>query len=164
MENNKELAKALDRTINYDIYITNMNNDELLTIINSLENFDEVSTALTELSIRENEIVAPYCFKILEESLGDEFLQAVAFNLLYECNQEKATEIVNKNLLSAPAALLGAIMDNLSTDSLQTFGKSLSSEFLKSIVNRYLDFNDADQKRIFENYDWFQESYKDKLL
>lgn len=96
--------------------------------------------------------------------MGDEFLQAVAFNLLYEGDQEKAMEIINKNVSSAPAALLGAIMDNLSTDSLQPLGQTLSSGLLNSIVDRYLELSNADKKRILENYEWFQESYEDKLL
>ncbi|MBP1996724.1 hypothetical protein [Paenibacillus eucommiae] len=166
MENNKQIDKAtaLDRIVNYEAYISSMNHDQLIAIVNSLENFEEVATALTELSIRDKEKASPFCYKILEENLGDEFLQAVAFNLLYEGDHEKAMEIVNKNILSAPAAVLGAIMDNISTDSLQPFGKSLSSEFLNSIVDRYLELSDADKKRILENYEWFQESYKNKLL
>lgn len=166
MEDNKQLEKAtaLDRIVNYETYISSMNHDQLIAIVNRLEDYEEVATALTELSVRDKEQATLFCSKILEENLGDEFLQAVAFNLLYEGDHEKAVEIVNKNVLSAPAALLGAIMDNLSTDSLQPFGKSLSSEFLNSIVDRYLALSDADKKRILENYEWFQESYKDKLL
>lgn len=159
----KEIAKALDRTVNYETYIANMNNAELISVIIRLENFDEVTSALTELFIRNKEIVEPYCLKILEEDLGDEFLQAVAFNLLYEVDHEKANEMINKKLEGAPAAVLGAIMDKLSVDSLQPFGESLSSDFLKSIVGRYLELCDDDKKRILENYEWFKESYEDKL-
>ncbi|MFD0678038.1 MULTISPECIES: hypothetical protein [unclassified Paenibacillus] len=166
MDNNDQLAKAtaLDRIVNYETYISSMKNDELIAIINHLENFEEVATALTELSIRAKETAAPFCSKILEENLGDEFLQAVSFNLLYEGDQEEAMVIVNKIVSHAPAALLGAIMDNLSTDSLQPVGKSLSTQFLKTIVDRYLELSDADKTRIQENYEWLQESYEDKLL
>ncbi|NOU77035.1 hypothetical protein GC098_37710 [Paenibacillus sp. LMG 31458] len=166
MENNKQIEKAaaLDRIVNYETHISSMNNDQLIAILNSLENFEEVAAALTELSIKDKEKAVPFCAKILEENLGDEFLQAVAFNLLYECDHEKAMEIVNKNVLSAPAALLGAIMDSLSSDSLQPFGQSLSSGLLNSIVERYLELSDADKKRILENFEWFEESYENKLL
>lgn len=160
----QEKAKALDRTINHETYIASMNNDELIAVINSLENFDEVTTALTELSIRDKELAGPLCLKILEENLGDQFLQAVAFNLLYEIDNEKAKEIIIKKLIVAPTALLGAIMDNLSADSLQPFGESLSLEFLNAIVRRYLELSDADKTRILENYEWFKESYEDKLI
>ncbi len=54
-------------------------------------------------------------------------------------------------------------MDNLSTDSLQPFGESLSSEFLNAIVRRYLELSDVDKARIHENYEWFKESFEDKL-
>jgi len=160
---NKDLANALDRSANYEAYIASMNNAELITIITNLNNLDEVTTALTELSIREKEVALPYCLKILEEDLGDEFLQAVAFNLLYEGDHEKAKEIITRKLTNASTALIGAIMDNLSTDSLQPFGESLSTEFLNAILERYLDLSDADKERIHDNYEWFKVSFEKKL-
>ncbi|GGD60021.1 hypothetical protein [Paenibacillus nasutitermitis] len=166
MENNDPMvnATALDRIVNYEDYISGMNNDELMVIINRLEIFEEAAAALTELSIRDTEAAVPSCSKILAENLGDEFLQAVAFNLLYEGDAELAMEIIRKQVSHAPAALLGAMMDNLSTDSLQPVGQSLPSSFLRSVVDRYQALNDTDQERILENYEWFQESYKDKLM
>ncbi|MEK3903610.1 MULTISPECIES: hypothetical protein [unclassified Paenibacillus] len=160
---NKDLAHALDRSENYEAYIASMDDTELISIVTNLENLDEVTTALTELSIRYKEMVVPYCIKILGEDLGDEFLQAVAFNLLYEVDHEKAKEIITKKLTKASATLIGAIMDNLSSDSLQPFGESLSSEFLTAILERYLELRDADKKRIQDNYEWFKESFEKKL-
>ncbi|NUU78028.1 hypothetical protein [Paenibacillus xylanilyticus] len=49
----EEMVKALDRSINYETYIQKMNVNELIGIIDSLENLDEVTTALTELAIRD---------------------------------------------------------------------------------------------------------------
>ncbi|EFM11309.1 hypothetical protein PaecuDRAFT_1755 [Paenibacillus curdlanolyticus YK9] len=164
MKNNDEKVRALDRIVNSETYITGLKTDELIMIIDGLENLEEVSIALTELSIRNTGLVLPYCLKILEGNLGDEFLQAVAFNLLYESDNGIAMGIFNPKLSSIPVALLGAIMDNLSTDSLQPFGASLSSEFLQSIIDRYLELSDSDRKRILDNYEWYKESYKDRLL
>lgn len=160
----QDKAKALDRTINHLTYIASMNNDELIAVINKLENFDEVTTALTELSIRDKELAGPLCLRILEENLGDEFLQAVAFHLLYEFDNDKAKGVITKKLIDAPTALLGAMMDSLSAERLQPFGESLSSEFLNAIVRRFLELSDADKTRILENYEWFKESYEDKLM
>lgn len=160
---NKDLANALDRSENYETYIASMNNAELITIITNLDNLDEVTTALTELSIRDKEGAVPYCLKILKEDLGDEFLQAVAFNMLYEVDHEKAKEIITEKLTNASTALIGAIMDNLSTNSLQPFRESLSAEFLNAILERYFDLSDADKERIHDNYEWFQESFEKKL-
>lgn len=96
MENDKEIAKAtaLDRIVNYESYISSINHDQLIAIVNSLEDYKKVAAALTELSIRDKEKATPFCYKILEENLGDEFLQAVTFHLLYEGDPEKAMEIV----------------------------------------------------------------------
>lgn len=95
MDRNDEIARVLDRNVNPEMYITSMKNDELSMIINDLENFEEVSIALTELSIRNKELVLPHCLKLLEGNFGDEFLQAVAFNLLYESDYGKAMAVVN---------------------------------------------------------------------
>lgn len=157
------MAKALDRSINYETYIQKMNVEELIGLIDSLENLDEVTTALTELAIRDKELAKFHSLKILESDMGDEFLQAMAFNLLYEADNEKAKETANSKLTKAPAALLGAIMDSLASDSLQPFGKSLSPSFLKTIQQRYLELTDSEKKRISENYDWFKESFEEKL-
>lgn len=54
-------------------------------------------------------------------------------------------------------------MDSLASDSLQPFGKSLSPSFLKTIQQRYLELTDSEKKRISENYDWFKESFEEKL-
>lgn len=165
MENKERLAKAtaLDRIVNYETYISSMNNDELIAIIIRLESDEEAASALTELSIRDGEAAAYYCMKMLDENLGDDFLQAVAFSLLYECIPEQAMLIINKRVAHAPAALLGAMMDNLSADSLQPVGQSLSPAFLRSIKDRYSGLSDEDKERILDNYEWFKNSYGDKL-
>ncbi|PYE42104.1 hypothetical protein HUB98_07195 [Paenibacillus barcinonensis] len=160
---NKDLESALDRLDIEGKNIENMNNAEIIAIITDLVDLDEVTTALTELSIRDKEVAVPHCLKILKEDLGDEFLQAVAFNLLYEVDQEKAKEIISQKLTNSSTALIGAIMDNLSTDSLQPFGESLSSEFLNAILERYFELSDAEKERIHDNYEWFKESFVKKL-
>ncbi|RIX60099.1 hypothetical protein D3P08_00455 [Paenibacillus nanensis] len=150
-------------TQNHKTYIESVNNDELIVIIHQLEDLDAVTTALTELSIRDQELVVPQCLRILEEDLGDEFLQAVAFHLYYELDNEKAKEIIIRKLKGASPALLGAIMESLSADSLQPFGKALSFEFLSAVVGRYLTLSEDDKTRIRDSYEWFKESYANKL-
>ncbi|WP_355323471.1 hypothetical protein [Paenibacillus jiagnxiensis] len=154
---------SLDRLIDYEIYIKNLSTNDLVELIKRLENYEEVSSALTELSQRDKTILIPLCHNILRADLGDEYLQAIAFNLLYTSDREKAMEVIKAKLESVSSSVLGEIFDNLSADSLQPFGISLSSEFLQSLADRYLDFSDDDKKRIHENYEWFKESYKDKL-
>lgn len=141
-----------------------MDNEGLISVITGLEDMEEVTNALTELAIRDREIVGPYCLAILEEDWGDEYLQAVAFHLLCEADDEKAKTLLTQKLLSAPAALLGEIMDKLSVDRFQPYGESLSADFLQSVAGRFSELGEDGQTRIRKNYEWFKESYKDKLL
>lgn len=154
---------SIERVINPETFIQNMPTSDLIELIKSLENYEEVSYALTELSQRDKTSLISLCQNILLSDLGDEYLQAIVFNLLYNSDSEKALEVVNVKLDSVSISVLGEIFDNLATDSLQPIGISLSPDFLRSIVNRYLEFNDAEKKRIFENYEWFKESYEEKL-
>ncbi len=160
---NEKEAEILDRMVNHEPYLKKMSNEELIDIFNKFENYDEVSTALTELSIRDKYVIIPLCQKIFTENLGDEFLQAVAFNLLYDGDREKAIKMVDTIVEQVPAIVLGSIMDNLSTDSLQEFGRTLSIKILQSIVNRYIDLSETEKEKVSENWKWFKESYQDKL-
>ncbi|WP_410770432.1 hypothetical protein [Fontibacillus sp. BL9] len=92
---NKKLAKALDSAENYETYIASMNNDELIAIITNLENFDEVTTTLTELSIRDEKIVGLYCLEILENDLGMSFFKRLPLICFMESTKKEQKKLLN---------------------------------------------------------------------
>lgn len=157
-------AEILDRIVNNESFLKRMPDNELIKIAKSLEDYDEASNALTLLSIMGNKAVIPLCRKILLENLGDQFLQAISINLLYESNCEEAVEIIRSNIEQVSASVLGAIMDNLSVDSLQQFGKTISPEIIQSVQKRYKELSDSERERISDNYEWFKKSYSDKIM
>jgi hypothetical protein len=160
----KELT-VIDRDADSEFYFTHLSDDELLDIVNKMEDFEDVSNSLTELSKRNHdEIVAQQSFKILEDNLGDQYLQAEAFGLLYNRNKEKALKIINKRLSNVSVSLLKEMISNLAMDSSQPFGKSLPPEFLESIVRRYSNLSVDDKDSMFEDYELFKENFKNKLL
>ena len=164
MEINRQELTVLDRDSDPTFYFKNLTDDKLVKTVENLEDYDDVSSALTELSVRNrNDEVTKHTFKILRENLGDEFLQATAFNLLYDNDVQKAVRIVEIRNSDALSSLLGEIMNSLASNSLQPFESSLSKEFLKSIVSRFSDFDSESQENIYDDYEYFVENYKNKL-
>lgn len=152
---------VLDRDADPEFYFKNLPDEKLIEIVEDLNDYDDASSALTEISIRNKKnAAADYCFKILKENLGDEFLQATAFNLLFNSDIKKAVEIIETRKSDASVSLLGEIMNNLASNSLQPLAASLSQELLKSIVDRFSEFSSKDQEHIFEEYQYFTENYK----
>lgn len=164
METNKQNLTVLDRDADPEFYFENLSDDELTSIIENLNDFDDASNALSELSLRNNwEEVIKHSVKILEENLGDEFLQASAFNLLYTTDVEKAVKIIEARKSDASPSLLGEIMNNLASNSLQPFENSLPKVLFKSIADRYSDFDGEDQERISDDFEYFMEKYENKF-
>lgn len=165
MENREQFLSVLDRDSDSEFYFNNLTEEQLLEIIRSMNDFDDVGSALTELSARglQKDLVEQSS-KILEKNLGDEFLQATAFNLLYTKNAEQAVKIVKLRNSDLSPSLLGEIMNSLASNSAQPFENSLSREFLHSIADIYSDLDNEDKNRISDDYEYFKEKYKSKLL
>lgn len=163
METSEQNLTVLDRDADPEFYFKNLTDDELRNIVEDLNDFDDVSSALTELSARDKkDEVIKFSDKILEENLGDEFLQESAFNLLYATDAEKGVKIIGLRTPDASPALLAEMMNSLASNSLQPFENSLPNSLFKSIVDRFSNFDGEDQERIYDDYEYFIEKYKDK--
>lgn len=164
METSQQNLTILDRDADPEFYFENLTDDQLINIVEALNDFDDVSSALTELLSRnrQNEVIE-YSDKILKENLGDEFLQASAFNLLYTSDAEKAVKIIEFRKSDASPALLAEIMNNLAGNSSQPFENSLANDLFKSIADRFSDFDSEEQERILDDFEYFTKKYKTKF-
>lgn len=158
-----DIASAVDRIVNFEHYIGRMTEHELAEIVLRMENEEEATCALTELSSRNSAVVSSLSHTILAESLGDEYVQAMALHLLYNGDREKAMLFINDMPEEVPAAVLGTIMDCLSADSLQPFGRHLPRELLLSVAGRYDGLSETERQRIADHYEWFAASYSERL-
>ncbi|MBA4538505.1 hypothetical protein H1Z61_15545 [Bacillus aquiflavi] len=150
----------VDRLVNFEDYAERMSDGELINIVEKMENYDEVGTALSELSIREHKCASKLCNNIIENRLGDKYLQATAMSLLFSSDKDKALELTKKYLDIFPSVVLGEIMDGLSMESNRKFGKLIEKETLKLINEKYHGLDNEEKKGIETNYEWFTKSYK----
>jgi hypothetical protein len=158
-----DIAGAVDRIVNFEHYIGRMTEHELAEIVLRMENEEEATCALTELSSRNSAMALSLSTTILAKSLGDEYVQAMALHVLYYGDREKAMLFMSDMPQEVPAAVLGTIMDCLSADSLQPFGRQLPRGLLLAIAGRYDGLDETERQRIADNYEWFAASYSERL-
>ena len=65
-------------------------NDYLVQIVKEMAGYEDVSTALLELSNRRDERCEELNFEILTEEKGDQYLRAISFGHLYTQNRKEA--------------------------------------------------------------------------
>ena len=136
-----------------------MKEKELISTIESLENYEEVSSALFDLERISPVKAKELAEKILREQLGDVYLQAVAFYVFYSAASSEALVYAKNNFENFPIYVLGAVVEQITEESgvyeenkeLQTFVGDLKV-FLQSR-------NKADMESIKESLDWFYETY-----
>lgn len=164
METNQQNLTVLDRDADPEFYFKNLTDEDLINIVENLNDFDDVSSALTELSSRnKQDEVVKFSDRILRENSGDEFLQASAFNLLYTIDAEKAVKIIELRIADASPALLAEMMNSLASNSLQPFENSLPNYLFKLLADKFSNFDSEDQERIRDDFEYFTENYKNKF-
>ena len=138
---------------------------ELIQIIEIMGDYDEVADALIELKHRKNDKVFSMLNKIIREQLGDVYLQAMAFELLYQINFEEALTLLNEKINEFDPYILASAMDCLSEDS-EVIDIKLVEDIVKKLLqrskSRELDDTHLGQV-VREAIDWFKESYGPKL-
>jgi hypothetical protein len=149
--------------MNMDVNFEKLNDNELIEILDRLNNYEEAASALTELKARSNEIYLMYAQRILINSLGDEFLQASAFEKLYDGKREEAVDILRICLDKFPIAVLAAAMDSLTVDGFEELEPIVSSDLLKSLAAKYESFGRFEKELYSSSFEWFKETFKNQL-
>lgn len=146
-----------------DVNFEKLNDNELLEILDRLNNYEEAASALTELKARNNEIYLMYAQRILINSLGDDFLQASAFEKLYDGKREEAVNILKTSLDKFPIAVLAAAMESLTVDGFEELEPIVPSDLLKSLAVKYESYGSIEKEPYSSSFEWFKETFKNQL-
>ena len=138
---------------------------ELIQVIEVMGDYDEVTEALRELEERKSDKLARIANKIIREQLGDAYLQATAFEILYEIDFNEALLLLKEKMNELCVEVIISVIDCLCEDS-----EVIDIETVKDIVEKLWQRCDriesADthlDEGVNEAIDWFKESYGPKL-
>jgi hypothetical protein len=139
--------------------VQELSDEELKKMISEIIDIEEVPSALNELYERDAELSISLGKNILEHSLGDEYLQAAVVEFIFNHNKQYIVDFIECKIATMNYYVYGCILDCLSVESMQPFGKSLSNHFLKTIVNKYNVYDEDKKNKINDKYIWFLDSY-----
>lgn len=145
--------------------IEEMSNQEIEAIVESMENYEEVEDALEELIRRREEKSIAISKKIVEDKLGDIYLQARVFELIYNEDLRCAIELLDKNMDDLDSYVIACALDCLSEDS-NIIDLMMVSGVVKKLLIKIDDIQTADTSignNIKESIEWFKNSYGTKV-
>lgn len=145
--------------------IEKMSNQEIEAVVKSMENYEEVEDALEELIRRREDKFIAISRKIVEDKLGDIYLQARVFELIYNEDLKCAIELLEKNMDNLDSYVIACAMDCLSEDS-NIVDLMMVSGVVKKLLMKCDDIqtgNTSIGNNIKESIEWFKNSYGTKV-
>lgn len=133
--------------------------EQLAATVIAMENMEDASAALIDLSKKDKPLSCDLSLSILNECKGDVFLQAVAFEVLYSVTQPTAVEYIKYNSSKADIYLLGAMLSSVTEDSgLLDVDDSImgAASYLRQAL---LLKSQSDLEKISSTVDWFNRTF-----
>lgn len=127
--------------------------EDLKKIVLDFYDPEIATSALSELSIRKSKLIIDLSNTILKDSIGDNYLQSLAFKNLYEFEKNNAIEYIKNNYLKCDKRILLSIMESIIIDE-NYFKNNLE---LKSIARKAFERFKKIPKNNFnipEDYEW----------
>ena len=140
--------------------IEELSNKELIELIKTIVDIEEVPSALNELYKRNRELSLKLAQNILREGLGDIYLQGAVIDFIFEHNKLYIFNYFQENLEKIDYYLFGCILGNFTVESKQKFAKNITKEILDKIANRYNSYSEIERNKIKNKFDLFMTSYK----
>lgn len=138
---------------------------ELIRTVECLEDYEEASAALIEIKQRTPAICANLAFHILDKALGDRYLQAFAFGMLYSTDRNRAFSWMRQHASNCDAYVFGSILTSIGIDAgLLEEVPELSEmvRMLRHVIAARTSDPSADRERWKEGLGWFERGYREK--
>ena len=105
------------------IEIAELSDAGLKMLISDILDIEEVPNALYELNKRDKAGAAGLAENIIENDLGDEYLQGAVIEFLFEIDKHYIANFAENNLSDLNYYVFGCILNCLSLESKQPFGQ-----------------------------------------
>lgn len=134
--------------------------EQLIEIVRSLSDFEEVSEALLQLSNQNPSVAIDLSFNILNDGKGDVFLQAFSLDILYDLDRPKALNFIRTNCEKIELYLLGEMLSLVTMDSSFIKEDKDLCEVVGTLKRAISLREGEDMHEISENLEWFKDSFK----
>lgn len=136
---------------------------QLIDFITDIIDIEEVPVAISELRKRNRELALQLSKNILENDLGDQYLQATLINSIFSRDNQYILNFFLNNMDHIDYILFGAILKVFYIESYQPFGQLITKDIVKKVEEKYNDYSPDEKVKIEDEFKEFEESYKAKL-
>jgi hypothetical protein len=143
--------------------IKELTTEELKMLISEIIDIDETPSALRELNKRDPISAIAFGKNILENSLGDVYLQAAVFDYIFGCDKQYITDYISKYLDKMELYVFANMVNRLAEESDQPYGRNISGRLLNRIVNRHMLYNGNQKNKIADKFQLFLVAYDRKI-
>jgi hypothetical protein len=133
--------------------------EPLAVTVIAMENLEDASAALIDLSKKNKSLSCDLALSILNECKGDVFFQAVAFEVLYYAALPTAVKYIEDNSSKVDVYLLGVMLSSITEDSDLLEENSLIKDAVRYLQQTLLLKNQSDLEKISSIVDWFNSTY-----
>lgn len=144
------------------VYIKELEAYKLIEIVQDILGFEETSAALLELYNRDINIAFELGIDILDNNKGDDYLQAIVFDIIYDINPNRTLDSICKRKAEIGVVLLGDIMSEMSIDYYSSTEIEIPDKLLYMLLRRYSSLSKYEQEKIINYYIEFEEFLKKK--
>lgn len=148
-----------DYVENYS-YLREKDIKELITIIKSMIDYDEVVEALLIIKSKNISKALELGIEIIEKDKGDEYLQAIVWDYLFFGNEIEMIQAVDNRKKQIGKALLDDVIVDLTNYKSKI---KVSNSFLNKVARSYEGLSDEKKKLMRCNFNEFLEVYSKEL-
>jgi hypothetical protein len=139
--------------------VKELNDNELEELISDIVDIEEVPSALEELYKRKPNTAIALAQNLIDNEMGDEFMQAGVVRCMFDIDNNYIFRYVKDHFDSMNYYVFGCVIECLTIESLQPFGKNLPKQFLRSLSKKYEEYSSEEKDKIVEEYESFMAAY-----
>jgi hypothetical protein len=143
--------------------VRELTTEELQILISDIIDIDEIPFAISELYKRDSKSAILLGEKILENNLGDEYLQAAIFDFFFEKNKQYITKYIVNHLEQMDLYVFANMINRLTEEAVQQYGQNIPGQLLSSIASRYMLYSEKEKNKTEDKFNLFLSAYNGRI-
>ncbi len=137
---------------------------QLVDFITDIFDIETVPAAIRELRDRNSELAMQLSKNILENDIGDRYLQASVIDSIFDRDNQYVLNFFLKNINHLDYYVFGEIIECFSIEVYQPFGQLITKDIVEKVEEKYNNYSPEEGKKIEDQFQEFEKSFKTSLL